>query len=63
MEGKIPSISGLVTNSKLTVVENKISNVSNLVIKQIITQKLVKLKIKLVIIIMMNTSLLQNLIS
>ena len=33
MEGKIPSISGLPTNSALTIVENKIPNVSNLVKK------------------------------
>ena len=32
-EGKIPSISGLATNSKLTAVENKISDVSSLVKK------------------------------
>ena len=33
IESKIPSISGLVTNSALTEVENKIHNVSNLVKK------------------------------
>ena len=33
IEGKIPSISGLATNSALTAVENKIPNVSNLVKK------------------------------
>ena len=33
IEGKIPSITGLVTNSALTVVENKIPNVRNLVTK------------------------------
>ena len=33
IEGKIPSISGLVTNSALTVVENKIPDVSSLVKK------------------------------
>ena len=31
MEGKIPSISGLVTTSALTAVGNKISSVSSLV--------------------------------
>ena len=31
IENKIPSISGLATNSALAVVENKIPNVSNLV--------------------------------
>ena len=58
----MPSIGGLATNSALTAVENKISNISGLVKKQTITQKLVKLKRKLLIIIMTNTSLLQNLI-
>ena len=33
IEGKIPSISGLATKTELTVVENKISSVSNLVKK------------------------------
>ena len=33
IEGKIPSISGLVTNSALTAVENKIPSVSNLLKK------------------------------
>ena len=33
IEGKIPSISGLATNSSLTAVENKIPDVSNLVKK------------------------------
>ena len=33
MEGKIPSITGLATNSALTAVENKIPNVNNLVTK------------------------------
>ena len=44
IEGKIPSISGLVTTSALTTVENRISSVSNLVKKQIMTQKLVSWK-------------------
>ena len=34
-ESKIPSISGLTTNSALTAVENKIPDVSSLVKKQI----------------------------
>ena len=55
IEGKIPSISGLVTNSALTAIENKLPNVSNLVTRQTITQKLVKLKRRLVIIIVTNT--------
>ena len=64
IEGKIPSISGLVTNSALTAVENKIPSVSNLLKKkQIITQKLVNLKRKLLIMSMTNILLLQNLIS
>ena len=39
IKNKIPSISGLATNSALTAVENKIPNVSGLVEKQTITQK------------------------
>ena len=62
-EGKIPSISGLTTNSAFTAVENKIPNVNNLVKKKSITQKLVKLNVKSIIIIMTNILLLQNLIS
>ena len=62
IEGKMPSISGICTNSALTAIENKIPNVSNLVKKKTITQKSVKLNIRLVIIIMTNTLLLQNLI-
>ena len=42
--GKIPSITNLGTTTSLTAIENKIPNVSNLVKKLIITQKLVKLK-------------------
>ena len=63
IENKIPNITGLATNSALTAVENQIPNVSNLVKKkQTITQKLVKLKVKSMIIIMTDTLLLQNLI-
>ena len=62
IESKMLSISGLVTNAALTAVENKIPNVSSLVKKQIIMQKLVKLKRKLLILIMMNILLLQSLI-
>ena len=61
IEGKIPSISGVATNASLTAVENKIPNISSLV-KQIITQKLLKLKRNLLIIIMTSILLLQNLI-
>ena len=39
IEGKIPSITGLATNSELTAVENKIPDVSSLVKKQTILQK------------------------
>ena len=42
IENKIPSISGLATNSALTAVENKIPNVSNLVKKQISILRLLK---------------------
>ena len=34
IEGKIPSITGLATNSELTAVENKILDVSSLVKKK-----------------------------
>ena len=62
-EGKVPIISGLATTSALTAVENKILNVSNLVKKQIITQKLLKFKRNLLIMIMLNILLLLSLIS
>ena len=62
IENKIPSITGLATNSALIAVENKIPDVISLVKRPIIIQKLVKLKIRLVIIIMVNTLLIQNLI-
>ena len=52
LENKIPDISSLATKTALTAVENKIPNVSNLVKKQTITQKSLKLKINLIIIIM-----------
>ena len=39
MEGKIPSITGLATTAALTVVENKITDLGNLVKKQFMTQK------------------------
>ena len=59
IEGKIPSISGLATNAALMTVENKIPNISSLVKKkQNITQKLLKLKRNLLIIIMINILLL-----
>ena len=62
VEGIIPSITGLGTNSALTTIENKILDVSSSVKKKITIQKLVKLKIKLIITIMANILLLQNLI-
>ena len=62
IENKIPSISGLATNAALTTVENKIPNNSSLVKNQTATQKLVKLKRNLLIMIMINILLSQNLI-
>ena len=47
------------TTTALITIENKIPNVGNLIKKLTITQKLMKLKIKLLVIIL----LLQNLIS
>ena len=49
----------LATTTALITIENKIPNVGNLIKKLTITQKLMKLKIKLLVIIL----LLQNLIS
>ena len=52
------------TTTTLTAVENEIPNVSNLVKKLTITEKLVKLKMRiLVIMIMINILLLDNLVS
>ena len=62
LENKIPDVSSLATKTALTAVENKIPNVSNLVKKQTMTQKLLKLKRKLLIMIMINILLLQILI-
>ena len=63
IDGKIPTISCLATNTALTTVGKKISNISCLVKKrQIITQKLLKLKRNLLIIIMINILQLQSLI-
>ena len=50
VKGKIPNITNLATTTAPTAVKNKIPNVSNLVKKLTITQKLVKLKIKLLLI-------------
>ena len=62
LENNIPDVSSLATRTALTAVENKIPSVSNLIKKQIITQKLLKLEKKLLIIIMTNISLPQSLI-
>ena len=63
IECKILSISSLATNSALTATVNKIPDVSSLVKKkQIIIQKLVKLKRKLFLMIMRNMLLPQNLL-
>ena len=61
----MPSITNLATSTAaLTVVENKIPNVSNLVNETDYNKKLFKLKIKLLMImIMINILLLKNLIS
>ena len=56
-------VSRLATNAPLTAVENKTPDVSNLLKKQIMTQKLVKLKTSLLIIIMINILLHQNSLS
>ena len=63
IEGKIPSISGLVAISALNAVENKIPSFSNLVKKTDQTQRLVNLKKNLLVIIMINMLQFQNLIS
>ena len=44
LENKFPDVSSLDTKTGLTAMENKIPDVSSLVKKQIITQKLLKLK-------------------
>ena len=62
LEHKIPDVSNLATTNALTAVENKIPSVSNLVRKQIATQKLLKLKKSLLIIITTNILLLHILI-
>ena len=56
-------VSRLATNAPLTAVENETPDVSNLLKKQIMTQKLVKLKTNLLIIIMINILLHQNSLS
>ena len=62
LENKIPNISNVAT--KTATVESKIPSISNLVKKKkTITQRLLKLKINLMIIIMTNILILQNLIN
>ena len=65
VKGEIPSITSSATTTAVADVENKTPNVSNLVKKKLtVTQKLVKLKIKLLLImIIINILLLKNLIS
>ena len=62
IEGKIPDVSSLATKTASTTVENKTPYDNSLVKKQIIIQKLLKLKRHLLIIIMINILLLQRLI-
>ena len=42
VEGKIPNISGLVTNSSLTAIENKIPDITSLITKTDFDAKLKK---------------------
>ena len=63
VKGEIRSITNLATTAALTTVKNKIHFVSNLLKKLTITQKLMKLKRKSLIIIMIDILLLQNLLS
>ena len=65
IEDKIPDITNLATKTALNAVENKVPNVIfNLVKKKLtITQTLMKLKRKFLIIFMINILLFQNLIS
>ena len=60
----MPNITNLASTTTFTALEYKIPNVSNLVKKELaITQKLVKFKTTLLVMIMINILLLQNLIS
>ena len=64
VKSKIPNITNLATIIALPAMENKIFNVSNFVKKVTITQKLVMLKMKLLLImIMINILLGKNIIS
>ena len=62
IEGEIPDVSSLATQIALTAVENKIPGVSNLFKKQTMTQKLLKSKRNVLIIITTNILPLQSLI-
>ena len=62
LENKIHDISNLATKIALTTVENIIPSFSSLVKKKIMTQKLLKLKLNLIIMIMTNILQLQSLI-
>ena len=64
IKNEILSITNLATITALTAVENKIRNVSNLVKKVTMAQKLMKLKIKLLLIMnMINVLPHKNIIS
>ena len=62
LENKIHDISNLATKIALTTVENIIRYFTSLVKKKIMTQKLLELKINLIIIIMTNILELQSVI-
>ena len=63
VKGEIPSITNLANKTAFTAVENKIPSVSNFAKRLTTRQTLKKLKIKLLIITMINIVLLQKLIS
>ena len=59
----MPSITGLATDSALTAVENKLPSVCSLVTKTDYNTNTFDIEKKILIMIMINTSLLQNLIN
>ena len=63
LENKIPDINILATKTALTTAENKIPRLVIQLKKQTIILKLLELKIDLIIIIMINTLILQSLIN
>ena len=63
LENKIPDISSLATKTALTAVEKNPPMLVIFLKKQAITQRLLKLKISLIIIIMTSILILQNLIN